>query len=147
MVVRIISFPEFLVEQKFFSGRKKRAYLSGSRKIHFNLPRTPQLSIFMLDLISPLFFLKYVEFRWNTEAVCSMPFLLLLLELRLQSDFQRSLLYGKKISASMPYFGLIIDYLRSFLVFVFKVFSIINEKISAQNSILITTVLFISPIL
>lgn len=51
----------------------------------------------------------------------------------------------EKMSASMPYFGLIIDYLRSFLVFVFKVFSIINEKISAQNSILIATVLVISP--
>lgn len=54
---------------------------------------------------------------------------------------------SRRFSASMPYFGLIIDYLRSFLIFVFKIFSIINEKISAQNSILIATVLVISPIL
>lgn len=54
---------------------------------------------------------------------------------------------SQRFSASMPYFGLNIDYLRSFLIFVFKVFSIINEKISVQNSILITTVLVISPIL
>lgn len=54
---------------------------------------------------------------------------------------------SRRFSASMTYFGLIIDYLRSFLIFVFKIFSIINEKISAQNSILIATVLVISPIL